>query len=599
MLIRLLILASFGIGTIAAAAPGDWRHDGVDRVVALSDVHGAYDSMVRTLQQAGIIDDTLAWSGGAAHLVIVGDLLDRGPKSREAMDLLMRLEGEAAAANGRVHVLLGNHEAMNLTGDLRYVSREEYAAFAGDETAEQRSRWFDVWAARRGDTDREVLLAEFDDKFPPGFFAHRAAFGAGGEYGRWLLEKPIIVVINGTAFVHAGLSPAVAEYGLDGVNETLVADLRDQLAAIDMLEKAGLLMPGDAPWERLPLLEASDRAFSEETEAAVATLERTSQSELHASDGPLWYRGNVYCPTLVEDDRLDTTLAAIGATRVVIGHTPTPDRVVMQRLGGKVIEVDTGMLGSYYGGRGHALIMSGGALGAISEDSAELLPPKQHPRRVGARPGDSLTAADLEQLLSHGEVSVVGEDEDGRNIVSVSDGEHTVEALFEERVGRANYPDVAAYRLDRLLGLDLVPVAVVREVDGEAGSLQFLPADWIDEDQRVETRGGAGATCPLDQQWGGMYLFDALIRNEGRSRARMLYSPDVWQLLLVDHEDAFGSRKTFPRHLENAPIEVGEAWKEALARLDSDLLEEKLGDVLDERRRDALLARRDELVSRY
>ena len=94
--------------------------------------------MVATLRNAGVIDDERMWSGGASHLVIVGDILDRGSDSRDAMDLLMQLEGQAEAAGGKVHVLIGNHEAMNLVGDLRYVSRDEFAAFIEEESAAER-----------------------------------------------------------------------------------------------------------------------------------------------------------------------------------------------------------------------------------------------------------------------------------------------------------------------------------------------------------------------------------------------------------------------------------------------------------------------------
>ena len=75
---------------------------------------------------------------GRTHLVSLGDLLDRGDDSRKVMDLLMRLQVEAAAAGGQVHVVVGNHEAMNVLGDLRYVSRGDYAAYAGDEDAATR-----------------------------------------------------------------------------------------------------------------------------------------------------------------------------------------------------------------------------------------------------------------------------------------------------------------------------------------------------------------------------------------------------------------------------------------------------------------------------
>jgi hypothetical protein len=129
-----------------------YRFSGVDRVVVVGDIHGAHEELVTVLQGTGLVDAELRWSGGDAHLVSLGDLLDRGDYGKQVMDLLIRLRTEAAAAGGAVHVVHGNHEAMNLVGDLRYVSRGDYAQF-GTEPA--------------GD-------------FPPGFFERRAALAPDG-----------------------------------------------------------------------------------------------------------------------------------------------------------------------------------------------------------------------------------------------------------------------------------------------------------------------------------------------------------------------------------------------------------------------------------
>src|SRR6478672_1717349 len=79
---------------------------GVDRVVAVGDVHGDFDAFVTILRSAGIIDAKNRWTGGASHLVQIGDVLDRGADSRKAMDLLMSLEKQASKAGGRVHALI-------------------------------------------------------------------------------------------------------------------------------------------------------------------------------------------------------------------------------------------------------------------------------------------------------------------------------------------------------------------------------------------------------------------------------------------------------------------------------------------------------------
>ena len=579
----------------------EWTFNDVDRVVAISDVHGAYEAMVRTLQNADLIADDLTWSGGATHLVIVGDLLDRGPNSRDAMDLLMRLEGEARAAGGQVHVLVGNHEVMNLNGDLRYVSSAEYAAFAEEETEQERERWFNAHVERAGKDDAglDAIRAEFDSRFPPGYFAHRRAFASDGSYGQWLLSKPAIVVVNETAFVHGGLSPLVADLGLEGVNGKLMQDLNRYVRAVERLIEDGELLPTDNFKNRDQVLSGfmPGLSTSSGTVAAADLVVKLGASELHNSDGPLWYRGNVSCGRLIEEDRLLESLDRIGAERVVIGHTPTPTRRILQRMDGRVLQVDTGMLNIYYKGRGNALILEGDTVATITEDSTELVLPAEHPRRVGARPGGgSLSAADLEHLLRSGDIVATRDSEAGRRFVQVSDGTRSIEAVFAKRDARGFYADVAAYRLDRLLELDMVPVAVVREVNGEDGSLQFMPDQWLDEQQRGASGRGGSAQCPLTDQWPAMYGFDALIYNDGRSLQRMLYSPDIWQLILVGHDRAFGTQKGRPRHLMNVSLNFGDAWTHALTSLTDELLEEQMGDVLDKRRRRALLARRDKLI---
>ena len=101
------------------------------------------------------------------------------------------------------------------------------------------------------------------------------------------------------------------------------------------------------------------------------------------------------------------------------------------------------------------------------------------------------------------------------------------------------------------------------------------------------------AFAKLQQQMGEV---DVLIYNEARSLPRMLYSPDQWQLILVGHQKAFSRSTGRPRYLESVSIELGPAWMEALIGLSAEALEEQLGDVLDKRRREALLERRDEMV---
>jgi len=584
---------------VSAANASQWQFDDIDRVVAISDIHGAYGPMVATLQNAGVLDSDLAWSGEQTHLVIVGDILDRGPESRAAMDLLMRVEDEAAIAGGKVHVLIGNHEAMNLVGDLRYVSKAEYAAFADDELAEDRDIWFAAYAAdRAGEEPTEALRADFDRSYPIGFFAHRRAFSSNGKYGRWLSQKPVVVVINETAFVHGGVSPMIGQIGLDGVNVRLRQELVDYLRNLEVLYEAGALLPTDSFYEHPMLLEKYLAPLTTEAHVvdAIAAVKRLNLSNIHAPDGPLWYRGNIACSELVEEDRLDFSLRAIGAKRVVIGHTPTLGRRIMQRFDGRIYEVDTGMLSEHYAGSGNALVMEQNRIFVINQDSEELLSVVPHPRRVGNRQGGYLDAADIEQLLTSGNVISTREDDSGRQLITVSNGLRGVEAVFAKQSARGFYPEVAAYRLDRLLELDMVPVTALRMIDGEAGSLQFLPYGSIDEQLRAAKGKGSSANCPLADQWGAMFVFDTLIYNEGRYGKNIRYSPDNWQLLLVGHNKAFAAKKGRPKFLKSKKLNVTNAWRDALKALSDDVLVDQFSDVLDKKRLRSLGTRRNELL---
>src|SRR5437764_9528301 len=129
----------FAMATLGALWAEDaWK--GIDRIAAVGDVHGDLAQFTTVLRSAGVIDRDGNWSGGKTHLVQDGDLLDRGPDSRKLIELLMKLEKQARAAGGEVHCLIGNHETMNLYGDLRYVSAADYASYQTDDSASLRDK---------------------------------------------------------------------------------------------------------------------------------------------------------------------------------------------------------------------------------------------------------------------------------------------------------------------------------------------------------------------------------------------------------------------------------------------------------------------------
>ncbi|HUO66604.1 MAG TPA: metallophosphoesterase [Gammaproteobacteria bacterium] len=575
------------------------------RIVAVSDVHGAYDSFVAVLKAARLLDDKLAWSGGRAALVVVGDVLDRGSGSRRVLELLMRLEREASAAGGRAQLVLGNHEIMNLTGELDYVAGDDYAAYAADESAAERAAALARFRAARAGTvgDDDALAADFARRYPPGFFAQRAAFASGGRFGAWLTRQPVLLVLGDTAFVHGGLPAGIAGKSAADVNTEYSAALREYLATFDALVAAGVLHPEDAFGERPAIADRylanpqrASAGVPASVRAAVDRLRELTASDVFGVSAVYWYRGTVSCSEPIERDRLARIFASLRATRVVVGHTPTPTARVLSRFDGMVLRVDTGM--QQRGGRASALVLEGGSAKAVYAGEPAAAPIAPQPRLVGPRAG-GYDDARLKEVLASAPISARAKGADGTTrLTLVADG-GAIEALFEPVAGKRapRAPDVAAFRLDELLGFDLAPVAVLRELDGDFGAVYLDASQLPDESARAAERAGADAWCPLADQLAASYVFDTLAGSEGRTAPELRYTPASWQLALTGNRRLFGTSTGVPSQFRSQPLEVSPRLRERLQALDAKSLAAALGDVLDARRIEAILARRDWLLA--
>ena len=313
---RLALTLALLAFTSVGCAQDLWQN--VERIVAIGDVHGDYDNFKKVLTEAGIINRRGNWIAGKTHFVQLGDLPDRGPDTDKVIEQMQKLQRQAKEAGGRVHALIGNHEAMNMYGDLRYVHPGEFAAFRSSRSREYRSRYYDAEVERLSAANKNFVADKaFQDQWmeahPLGFVEHRVAWAPSGDIGAWVIENSAIVKVNRLLFLHGGVSEKMLSMSIDEINN----QVRDELKG-NLPEEPGL-------------------------------------SE--AEDGPLWYRGLASEDEAIEAAHVDRVLSTFDVDHIVIGHTPGMGTIV-PRFGNKVVIVDAG-LSNYYGSHLASLLVEG------------------------------------------------------------------------------------------------------------------------------------------------------------------------------------------------------------------------------------------------
>ena len=179
-----VVLPDFTVQLKEHLKPEKTTYKEVSRIFVLSDIEGEYAALKGLLWAGGVMDQSFRWTFGKGHLVVVGDVFDRGSAVAECLWLFYHLEEQAKKAGGYLHYVLGNHELMNLAGDYRYLNPRylELAQQAG------------------------VPYAQF--------------YSPQTELGRWLRTKNVAEKIGPYLFVHGGISQMVNEWGpsLDTLN---------------------------------------------------------------------------------------------------------------------------------------------------------------------------------------------------------------------------------------------------------------------------------------------------------------------------------------------------------------------------------------------
>jgi hypothetical protein len=347
-----------------------------ESIVAIGDVHNDFDDFVGILRHTGLIDQQNHWTGGKSTFVQVGDLLDRGPKPREVVNLMMALEKEAAQAGGRVVSLLGNHEMMNIMGDLRYVIPMNYASFADGNSEQRQKAAYEEYVKWRGShasllaelpQPMELTEAEWVARHPAGFVEQREALGPKGEYGQWLRGHAAVAEIEGIIFLHGGIHPDVAKTNLDAINNRIHGEIKEFDALKQYLQNEKLILPFFNLQEINNVLQAeviaelkSHASGNDERKAKIQEFLKQGDWLSVRVDGPLWFRGYDRSSDAEGEPQASKVLESHKATHIVVGHTVQNGGRIRPRFGSKVFLIDTGMLSSYYpGGRASALEICG------------------------------------------------------------------------------------------------------------------------------------------------------------------------------------------------------------------------------------------------
>ena len=387
---RTLLATAISLLVLAAV----WAQPPQPRLVAIGDIHGAGGQFTELLQRSALLDDQHEWVGERATLVQTGDFTDRGPDVRAVMDLLMRLEKDADAHGGQVRVLLGNHETMNLTANVRDVTPEIFASFQTSESAKRREAAYLEYEAlveERSETlgrslpDHQTRSA-WMEAHPLGFVEYMEALGPSGPYGRWLRSKPIITVVADTLFLHGGLSPQPPPRSVEEMNR----QARDEIERFDrlrhhLLERGVILahstfpeiltagalelnawairlFPGPpVPGRPALTLSPEDREHLD----VLVELQTIGSWSMVAPDGPLWFRGFALWSSEEGNAAVSVLLKRLGVTCAVVGHSVTPTRRITPRFSGRVFLIDTGMLAEVYQGQASALELVDGRATAI------------------------------------------------------------------------------------------------------------------------------------------------------------------------------------------------------------------------------------------
>ncbi len=483
-------------------------------IYVLGDILGAYDEVINTLVNLQLLNKKGQWIGGNTHVVSLGDFVRQDRTTKKVLGLFKQLQEKAQTAGGQFHLLLGDEELQYITNNL-----------------------------------------EGDD----------GQFTTNQE--QWLMNLPFVIQINDQVFAHRGLSKDLSQQTLTELNQVLTAGI------IQHYNKGSSIITQSQPTKTTSISEQSvDELFL-------------------THDNPALYQGNKICHPYFEADNLANILQNWSANRLWVAHSTTKKHQLITRFNQMLMIIDSNM--KHTENETSWVVR----IDQNKEESmmfnivtGEMKLAQLAPKRQLDNPY-SMTEIEIEEFLKTAEIIHTKElsvgvtkpikmtlQKDGKQLkaifkyVDTKPGKERKKWRNDEYVDDRYYYDMAAYKLDRMLDIGLVPVVVERTIDGKKGILQLWIDDLISKKSQKEKKIDYPGHCNYNDQINMLDTFDYLIHNTDRNQSNILYSKSDWQIWFIDHSRSFDLSRKRPKMMKKHTIRVTKSFMNVIERLSKEKL---------------------------
>ena len=559
-------------------------------VYMFSDVQGRHEALKALLVNYQIIDEALNWQSANNDLVLMGNLIGDEGSAYETLRLVSTLQQNAMQSQSKLKIILGEKDIEFLLSEFdRYPDSSGVAAEANSEASPDIKSQEQTANQPQAESQTEAESQPQQDHL---------------QLLNWLSGQDFVAQMNGHLFVNGGISSRTKKKALNDINQALKRSLNDYKSR----------------WQALLETETSlkDVAFNERY-SAVSSLPdseekklflKSKRSYLFSKFWPVQYTGNSFCHPLFERQNLDEILQSWTIKKIWSAKSEYKALGFEERFQGLMTFVDQDLESADSGQILGAMIEEDGSHTLLQGVKTVTDVPKTIPARKYELPY-GMTIDEIKRFLKTAKVVSKEQTKEGKTKplkIYLEKGDKRIKAIFKyvNASGRGNRKGVprtgdkfdyesAAYTLDGMLGIGLIPITVERVVNNKRGVVQL----WIDGlVSAVPLNSGEevySGMCDAQQQENMINTFDYLIMNMDRNQTNITFTKKDWQIWFIDHTRSFSNDTKAPRFLKGVKIKPTGLFKEKLSQISREQLND-LSLWLSEKQLDAMWQRRNRLI---